>query len=307
MAKTMALFSGQGAQYPGMGKDLHENFADARRIYECAGDIFGFDVAKTSFDGTPEELLKTDVSQPVIFTLSVAAYTVARELLGEPQGVAGHSLGEYAALYCAGAYSLEDGMRILKARTAAMAKASRQTASTMYAIVGKDPGTIAEACAQISGAVWPVNFNLPTQTVIAGEVEPCAKAAALLEEQGAKVVKLDVEGAFHTPLMEPAARELREAAEKCSFSPLRMDFYSNMTGSRLDIENYPEYLSKHMLSPVRFVEQIQAMVADGYDTCIEYGPKRVVTMAKKNHKAFAACNVEDTVTLKKAQEALGKA
>ena len=307
MARIAALFGGQGAQYPGMGKDFYDNFAQVRRIYECAGDIFGYDVAKTSFEGTPEELKKTEVAQSALYTMTAAAYSVARDFIGDAAATAGQSLGEYAALCCAGAYSVEDGMRILRARIHAMGKAVREVEGTMYAVIGKEAPVVEAACEAVAGRVWAVNYNLPTQTVIAGELEDTAKAAELLREQGAKVVRLDVDGAFHTPLMASAGPELAQAARENRCVPTRLDFYSNLTGGRLLIEDYADYLVRHMVSPVRMADQFRAMGEDGIDTCIEFGPKIVVALAKKNNRAFTALNIEDTASLKKAQEALGLA
>lgn len=305
MARIVALFGGQGAQYAGMGKNLYGNFAQARALYECAGDIFGFDVAALSFSGTPEELRRTEVAQSALFTLAVAAFTCAKDVLPPIEAAAGHSLGEYAALCCAGAFSPEDGMRILKARTAAMSRAAKENPGTMCAVIGKSARETEQACETAGGKVWAVNYNLPNQTVIAGTEKGCAAAAALLEAQGAKIVRLEVEGAFHTALMAGAADELRAAAQKCSFSPTAITFYSNLTGGAHTISDYPAYFVEHMLSPVRFVSQIEAMAADGLDTCIEFGPKKAVTLAKKNHKAFAALSIEDSQTLDKARRALG--
>lgn len=306
MAKLLALFSGQGAQYPGMGKDLYENFAKAREVYECAGDLFGFDVAKTSFEGTQEELSKADVAQPVTFTLSVAAWEAFKGELPAFSAVAGHSLGEYGALYAAGAYSLEDGMRLLKVRGAAMERAAKACPGAMYAVLGTESSVVESVCSQLEGFVTPVNYNLPTQTVISGEEAAAQKAAELLAAQGAKIVRLSVAGAFHTKMMQSAAKELEQAAAAFAYKPLALDFYSNLTGGRLVVEKYPQYFAQQMVSPVRFVEEVAAMGADEIQCCIEFGPKKTAsTFIKKNNKAIGAYSVEDSQTLKKVLEGLG--
>lgn len=304
MPKIAALFGGQGSQFPGMGKALYDSFGCVREIYATASGISGFDVAAVSFEGSEEELARTQVSQPVIFTHAIAAFAAMRERMQlAVSAVAGHSLGEFAALCCAGAFSPEDGLRLIKARALAMEEVS---GGVMYAIVGSCEETVAAACAEAGGFVQPVNFNLPNQTVISGEAEACARAAELLAAKGTKAVKLAVGSAFHTAMMEPAAAKLLAAAEGVSYSPPRCDFYSNLTGGKLWVENYPDYFARHMVSPVRFSDEMRALAADGIDTCVEFGPgKTAITLAKKNVRAFAVYNVGDTESLEKTAQALG--
>lgn len=306
MSKIAALFSGQGAQYPGMGRELFALSARAREVYEAAGDILGFDVAKISFEGDEAALSRTAYSQPAIFALSVAAYAASSDFLPLEHiaCVAGHSLGEYAALCCAGAYSVVDGFRIIKARAAAMDEDGGK-GGAMYAIMGCGEEIVRAVCAQVEGFVEPVNFNQPTQTVISGEEAACAAAAERLTAQGAKAVRLPVSGAFHTKMMQLAAERFQREIAGIAFWPLKISFYSNLTGGALVIDDYPDYFARHMVSPVRFVEQMNAIAAAGVDTCVEFGPKRTVaTLAKKNCRSMQAFNVEDAASLEKLREAL---
>lgn len=298
--KTVALYGGQGSQYPGMGKSLYDAFACVRQIYECAGDILGFDVAGASFEGDEARLAATAVSQPVIFTHSLAAFEAAKDQLPAPDAVAGHSLGEYAALCCGGAFSREDGFRIIAARARVMEEAARSVPGAMVAISGSTEDAVKAVCEEYEG-VWAVNFNLPSQTVISGLEEPCLAAAARLESEGARVTRLKVGTAFHSPLMEQAAEELKKLTADFSYSATSCAFYSNLTGGLYAIEDYPDYFARHMVSPVLFTSQIPAMVTDGIDTCVEFGPKKTAaTLAKKNHRGFTVLNVEDAESLAKA-------
>ena len=299
MSAVVALFGGQGSQYPGMGKSLFEMSAQAREVYECASDILGYDMAKVSFEGSPEELCRTQFCQPALFAHSLAAWEASQGQLPAPVAVGGHSVGEYAALYCAGAFSMEDGFRLIGARAKAMESAARSAPGTMVAIAGSDPDTIRGVCAG-HGDVWAVNFNLPGQTVISGAVGACLAAAEELSALGARTTRLNVCSAFHTPMMRPAAAELREMIGGIRYYQPNCDFYSNLTGGLLDIEDYPEYFVQHMVSPVRWVEEIAAMSSAGIDTCIEFGPgKTASTLAKKNNRALTTMTVECGQTLQK--------
>ena len=302
--KIAALFGGQGSQYPGMGKNLREESAAARQVYECAGDILGFDVAKASDQSSEEELAQTRMAQPVIFTHSLAAFSTARDHLPLPEATAGHSLGEYAALCCAGCFSIEDGFRIIAARAQVMEEAAGSAPGAMVAILGSNPEAVETVCARYEN-VWAVNYNLPNQTVISGETQGCLGAARELEKAGARTTRLAVSSAFHTPLMERAAQQLKEKVQDIAYAPPRWDFYSNLTGEKLVPEDFPDYFARHMVSPVLFTRQVAAMAANGVEACVEFGPKRTAsTLSKKNCRSLAVFQVEDMETFKKTIEAL---
>ncbi|MGN1119926.1 MAG: ACP S-malonyltransferase [Oscillospiraceae bacterium] len=304
--KTVFLFSGQGSQYPGMGAELAAKYGKAKEILECGSDIMGFDLLKKLTDSTPEELAQTRLSQPAIFTTSLIALCAARENGVENAAVAGHSLGEYAAMYASGMLSMEDAFRAIKLRSEAMAKAAEATGGAMAAIIGCDNETIEQVCRETEGFVAPANYNSPAQTVIAGEAASVDAAVAKFAEMGKRAVKLAVSAAFHTKLMAGAAEEFKASVGGFEFKAPNCDFYANLYGSKLsDFSDMPSYLAAHICSPVKFVDEMNAMNEAGIDAYVELGPNKVLTgLVKKTFRGANAVNIENNETLEKALAAL---
>ncbi|AXE16408.1 [acyl-carrier-protein] S-malonyltransferase [Runella rosea] len=271
------VFPGQGSQFSGMGKDLYENNAQARAMFDKANEILGFEITKVMFEGTDEELKQTDVTQPAIFLHSVILASTIEDF--KPDMVAGHSLGEFSALVAAGALSFEDALRLVAKRADAMQRACVISPSTMAAVLGLDDAKIEEICASIEGeVVVAANFNCPGQVVISGTHEGVRLAGEKLKEAGAKrVLPLPVGGAFHSPLMEPAREELAAAIEATVFSVPRCPIYQNVNAqAATEVETIKENLISQLTAPVRWTQSVRAMVADGAVEFIECGPGKVL-------------------------------
>lgn len=303
---TAFLFSGQGSQYPGMGAELAEKYGAAKEILECGSDILGCDLLKKLTDSTAEELAQTRLSQPAIFTTSLIALCAVRENGIDNAAVAGHSLGEYAAMYASGMLSMEDAFKAIKLRSEAMAKAAEVSHGAMAAILNADNAVIDEVCGSVDGFVAPANYNSPVQTVIAGEEAAVDAAVAKFTELGKRSVKLAVSAAFHTKLMQSAADEFKAAVSGFTFSAPNCDFYANLYGKRLDdFSDMPSYLAAHICSPVKFVNELNAMNEAGIEAFVELGPNKVLTgLVKKTLKGVVNVNVENVETLEKALAAL---
>ena len=306
MAKNVLLFSGQGSQYVGMGKELYEGSEAAKAVAKTACEVLGYDICKIMFEGPEQELNKTANSQPAIMLCSLMALECAKAKGLEFDGVAGHSLGEYAAMVAAGVVSAADGFALIKARAAAMQKAADENDGAMYAIIGPAPAEIEAVCEQTEGYVVPVNYNSPVQTVIAGESAAAEAAGKLISETSTakrvKVVKLNVSSAFHSKLMQSAADELGEFAKGVEFKAADKEFYSNVLGEKLtDFSAMPELLAKHIVSPVKFTSELAQMQQAGYTDYIELGPGKVLTgLVKKTLDGVNAVNIENADTLEKA-------
>lgn len=304
--KTVFLFSGQGSQYPGMGAELAQKYSATKQILECGSDIMGFDLMKKINEASPEELSQTKLSQPAIFTASLIALTAARENGIDNCAVAGHSLGEYAAMYASGMLSLEDSYKAIKMRSEAMAKAAEMNGGAMAAILRSDNDTIESVLKEVNGFAAAANYNSPEQTVIAGEVAAIDEAIEKLSALKARCVKLAVSAAFHTKLMNSAAEEFKAASAGLAFKAPSCDFYSNVYGRKLtDFSDMPSYLASHICSPVKFVDEMNEMNNAGIEAYVELGPNKVLTgLVKKTFKGANAVNIENCETLEKALEAL---
>lgn len=272
------VFPGQGAQFVGMGKELYDTDASARTLMEKANEVLGFRITDLMFAGTEEDLRQTKVTQPAIFIHSVA---LAKAMGDEfrPDMVAGHSLGEFSALVAAGALSFEEGLRLVSKRAMAMQKACELQPSTMAAVLGLPDEKVEEVCASISDVVVePANYNCPGQVVISGSIEGIDQACAKMTEAGAKrALKLKVGGAFHSPLMAPAQEELAQAINQAVFTRPLCPVYQNVDGKpHTDPEEIKANLIKQLTSPVRWTQDVQAMIADGATEFVELGPGNVL-------------------------------
>lgn len=282
---TAYFYPGQGAQFPGMGKDLYESNSKAKQLFENANDILGFDITNIMFNGTEEELKQTEVTQPAIFLHSVILSKIQDTF--DPDMVAGHSLGEFSSLVANGTLSFEDGLILVSKRASAMQKACELNPSTMAAIIGLEDNIVEEVCASIDEIVVPANYNCPGQLVISGSNEGIDIACEKLTEAGARrALKLPVGGAFHSPLMEPAKVELEEAITSTSFSDPLCPIYQNVTAEpSTDTSVIKANLISQLTAPVRWTQSVQNMVKDGATNFVESGPGKVLQgLVKKIHR-----------------------
>jgi len=269
------IFPGQGAQFPGMGKDLYETSSVAKDLFEKANDILGFRITDIMFEGTAEELKETKVTQPAVFLHSVI---LAKVLEVKPDMVAGHSLGEFSALVVNGALSFEDGLMLVYQRAMAMQKACEITPSTMAAVLNLEDNIVEDICASIDGVVVAANYNCPGQLVISGEYKAVELACEKMKEAGAKrALILPVGGAFHSPMMEPARTELAAAIEATTFSNPTCPVYQNVTAKAV---SNPSEIKNNLISQltgaVKWTQSVNQMIADGATSFTEVGPGKVL-------------------------------
>ena len=270
------VFPGQGAQFSGMGKDLHEFSTLAKNRFENANEILGFNISEIMFNGSLDELKETKVTQPAIFLHSV----ILAEVLGDtnPDMVAGHSLGEFSALVVAGGLSFEDGLRLVSARANAMQAACEKQPSTMAAVLGLDNKIVEQICAQTDGIVVPANYNCPGQIVISGEISAVESACETLKDAGARrALILPVGGAFHSPIMESAREKLAEAIENTNIQPLSCPIFQNVSASaEINVDTIRKNLVDQLTAPVKWTQTMEAMIKFGATSVTEVGPGRVL-------------------------------
>ncbi len=281
------VFPGQGSQFSGMGKDLYDNNAQAKELFEQANSILGFAITETMFSGTDEELKQTRVTQPAIFLHSVIKAITAGDQF-KPDMVAGHSLGEFSALVANKTLRFEDALTLVYKRALAMQKACELQPSTMAAVLGLEDAKVEEICASVTDeVVVAANYNCPGQLVISGSINGVNKACEMLKAAGAKrALVLPVGGAFHSPLMEPARVELQEAIMATPFNTPVCPVYQNVSAkAERDVDTIKQNLIAQLTAPVKWTQSIQAMVTDGAAEFIECGPGNVLQgLVKKIHK-----------------------
>ncbi len=271
------VFPGQGSQFPGMGKDLYENSAAARAVFDKAGEVLGFDIVKIMFEGSDEQLRETSVTQPSIFIHSVAAARAIEDFT--PDMVAGHSLGEFSALVASGALGYEDALRLVAARANAMNEACRQNPGKMAAIINLDDATVRKICDETEGIVVPANYNSPGQVVISGEADAIDRACKAAKAAGAKrALPLPVGGAFHSPLMEPARAALAKAIDRTQFRAPICPIFQNVDSlPHTDPAEIKANLIAQLTGPVLWSQSVLNMHQAGATDFTELGPGSVLT------------------------------
>lgn len=307
MGRTAVIFPGQGAQAVGMGKDVAAVSEAARRVFDQADAALGYKLSSICFDGPAERLNATNISQPAIFVTSVAIWRAleANGMAGElqPQAMAGLSLGEYTALHLAGWLSFEDCLRLVAERGRLMQEAAEASPGTMVSIIGLSESDVDRICAEAAQGevLGPANFNCPGQIVVSGSKAACQRMVAAAENHGAKAVPLVVAGAFHSALMEPAARKLKTALDTVRIESGRLGVVSNVTA---DYHASPEgvrlLLQQQVTRPVRWQASVERLISEGFDRFAEVGPGRVLTgLTRKIDRTMTALNLSSAASLER--------
>jgi [acyl-carrier-protein] S-malonyltransferase len=306
--KIAFCFPGQGSQDVGMGRAIAAEFPEARAAYDEASEAVGFDVAKLCFEGSIEELTRTELQQPALVATSIACLRAVRTLGVEPDYVIGHSVGEYSALAAADAIGTGPAVALVRARGEAMAEAARETPGAMAAVIGLEDAVVEELCLTIDG-VWPANYNCPGQIVVSGEN---AAVDRLIEEAAArgarKTVKLRVSGAFHSPLVARAAERLRPALSKATWREPAPPFMSTVSAKIEDAQRIGSLLVDQLTGPVRFTQAVRGLVKDGVEMFVEIGPGQVLSgLLRRCDRSLRTISVGDPETVRKLRETLSAA
>ncbi len=306
--KIAFCFPGQGSQTEGMGSAIAEEFPAARAVYDEASEAVGFDVAKLCFEGSIEDLTRTELQQPALVATSIACLRAVETLGIQPHYVVGHSVGEYSALAAAGAIQAGPAVALVRERGEAMAEAAQETPGAMAAILGLEDSVIEELCEHIEG-VWPANYNCPGQVVVSGENAAVDKLIAEATARGArKTVKLRVSGGFHSPLVARAAERLRPALAKVHWRDPVTPYMSTVSARLEDAHRIAGLLAEQLTAPVRFTQAVRGLVKDGVETFVEIGPGQVLGgLLRRCDRSLRTISVGDPESLRKLEDTLSAA
>ena len=303
--KVAFCFPGQGSQDVGMGRAFAERFPEARSVYEEASEAVGFDLRRLCFEGSIEELTRTELQQPALVATSLACLRAVETLGVEPAFVIGHSVGEYSALAAAGAVIDRDAVALVRARGEAMAEAAKARPGAMAAVLGLDDSVVEEICAEI-GSVWPANYNCPGQLVVSGENEAVDRALDEAARRGARrTVKLRVSGAFHSPLVARAVERLRPAVARVAWHDPSPPFMSTVTAKIESAQRIGGILLEQLTAPVRFTHAVRELAKEGVDVFVEIGPGQVLSgLLRRCDRSLKTVSVGDPDGLRKLEETL---
>jgi [acyl-carrier-protein] S-malonyltransferase len=308
MSKVAFCFPGQGSLEVGMGREIAEAVPEARDVFRRASEASGLDLERLCFEGPLEELVETEVQQPALVATSLAVLAAVRARGIEPDYVVGHSVGEFAALAAAEALGVEEAIALVRERGLAMAEAARQHPGSMAAILGLEDDAVETLCRKILG-VWPANYNCPGQVVVSGENRAVDECCAEAQREGARrTVKLQVSGAFHSPLVARAADRLRPAIERVRFSEPVAPFMSTVTAKIEDAQRFSTLLVDQLTAPVRFTQAASSLAREGVRTFVEVGPGNVLSgLVKRIDRSVKAISVNNPAGLEKVEETLSAA